>query len=424
MDREKTTYEALLRVYRGGYSGIVLDDILKNIADERDRAYISKLFYGVLEKDAAFSYALNKLCSKSPKQTVGIVIRMGMYMLKYMDVPRYAAIDKTVNLAKKLGKGGACGFVNAVLRRFADFQFPARGTVPDGVYLSVQSGAPVWLTDRLCEEYGFDTAMKILCAKPYEGTHIRRNKRLVSDEEFSEKLIKLNDYRPDSCKIGYYATHNTMKQLPQSYFTPQSLASSLAAEYYLAALGRGRGRILDVCSAPGGKAVYMSEAGEFDIVASDKYEHRIKLIEKYAARMGADIKTVRNDACVLRDEWKNAFDLVVCDVPCSGLGVLNSKPDIALNRSLSSMSELSALQYRILRVSSQYVAEGGTLCYSTCTLLREENEDVVGRFLKDGDFEIFTPVFPYGHVTDGALKLFPYDGTDGFFAVAFRRKKV
>ena len=213
-----------------------------------------------------------------------------------------------------------------------------------------------------------------------------------------------------------------MKSLPDTAFTPQSLSSMLAAEYYLAALGRPSGRVLDVCAAPGGKAVYMSEKGAYDITACDKYPHRLSLTEKYAARMGASVCVEQNDATKLREAWRGRFDLVVCDVPCSGIGVLASRPDIARNRSAGGMAELPALQYAVLKTSAAYVAPGGALCYSTCTVLKEENEAVVERFLRDGEFALYTPKFPYGFVRDGVLKTYPQDGMDGFFAAAFQRK--
>lgn len=422
MDRERTAYEALLKTYRGGYSNIVLDEALRSVPDERDRAYITRLFYGVLERDAALCYAIERLCPRPPKPPVALLLKMGMYMLSDMDVPAYAAIDKTVELARRIGKSGVCAFVNAVLRRYTSFRYPARGEVPDGVYLSVVSGVPEWLAKKLADEYGFDFAFAMLSARPYAGTHIRRNSRAIGQAAFEELLKKCDDFHPDSLNIGYYVTHNTMKSLPDTAFTPQSLSSMLAAEYYLAALGCPSGRVLDVCAAPGGKAVYMSEKGAYDITACDKYPHRLSLTEKYAARMGASVCVEQNDATKLREAWRGRFDLVVCDVPCSGIGVLASRPDIARNRSAGGMAELPALQYAVLKTSAAYVAPGGALCYSTCTVLKEENEAVVERFLRDGEFALYTPEFPYGFVRDGVLKTYPQDGMDGFFAAAFRRK--
>lgn len=422
MDRERTAYEALLKTYRGGYSNIVLDEALRLVSDERDRAYIARLFYGVLERDAALCYAIEKLCPRPPKPAVALILKMGMYMLSDMNVPAYAAIDKTVELARHIGKSGVCSFVNAVLRRYTSFRCPQRGEVPDEVYLSLVSGVPEWLAEKLSGEYGFDFALAMLTARPYAGTHIRRNGRTIDRDAFEELLKKCDDFHPDFLKIGYYVTHNTMKNLPDTAFTPQSLSSMLAAEYYLAALGRPSGRVLDVCAAPGGKAVYMSEKGVYDITACDKYPHRLSLTEKYAARMDAPIRTERNDATKLREAWRERFDLVVCDVPCSGIGVLASRPDIARNRSAEGVAGLPALQYAVLKTSAAYVAPGGVLCYSTCTVLKEENEEVVERFLRDGEFALYTPEFPYGFVRDGVLKTYPQDGTDGFFAAAFRRK--
>lgn len=412
MNREYAVYETLLKVYRGGFSTIELDRLLSAVADERDRAYMSRLFYGVLETDGALSYALGALCDKPPKPAVAVLIKMGMYMLTYMRTPDYAVLKKVVDLAKKAGKGGVSGFVNAVLRRYTAFVYPERGEVTDSVYLSVRSGVSVWLADKLIGQYGYDFAYAMLTARPYAGTHIRHNARRLSRDEFEKKLKETDDFHPDSRNFGYYVTHNTMKNLDARDFTPQSLSSMVAVERYLAAYGRTDGAVLDVCAAPGGKSVYLSERGAFDITACDVHPHRVKLIESYAARMGAPVRAVRNDGTVGHPDWQGAFDLVICDVPCSGIGVISAKPDIALRRTEEDIRALAELQLSILRTSAAYTAENGVLCYSTCTVLREENEDVVDAFLRDGTFVLTGP----------ALHLYPQDGLDGFYVATFRRK--
>lgn len=422
-DREYLTYRTLLEVYRGGYSNIKLDEALRTVRDEKDRAYITQLFYGVLTWDGRLEYAIKALCAKKPKPNVAVLLKVGMYMLSFMRVPDYAAIDKTVELSKKIGKVGVSGFINATLRRYSRFVYPDRGEVDDATFLSIASGVPQWVADMLLRDHGYDLTYDMLTACVCPDTHIRRNENQIAVDALEEKLKKCNDLRPDACKLGYYVTHNTMSMLNRCDFTAQSLSSMLAVRYYLAALGKENARVLDVCAAPGGKSVYMAGMG-YDVTAGDLHPHRVQLIRQYADRMGARVNAMENDACVLREEWKNQYDLVVCDVPCSGIGVRLAKPDIVLNRTPQDVAALPKLQLCILRTSAAYVQPDGVLCYSTCTVTKAENDGVVQAFLADGDFELYTPSFGYGYVSDGALRLYPQDGMDGFFVAAFRRKKA
>lgn len=422
-DREYLTYRTLLEVYRGGYSNIKLDETLRAVREEKDRAYITQLFYGVLTWDGRLEYAIAALCAKRPKPNVAVLLKIGMYMLSFMRVPDYAAIDKTVDLAKKAGKGGISGFINAILRRYVRFAFPKRGEVDDATFLSIASGVPQWIAAMLLQDYGYDFAYAMLTADVCTDTHIRCNENRITVEALEEKLKKGDDFRSDMCNLGYYVTHNTLSALDRRDYTAQSLASMLAVRYYLAALGKEHARVLDVCAAPGGKSVYMAGLG-YEVTAGDLHPHRVQLIRQYAERMGVQVTALENDACVYREDWKGQFDLVVCDVPCSGIGVRLGKPDILLNRTRQDIAALPDLQLRILQTSAAYVRPDGVLCYSTCTVTKAENDGVVQAFLSDGAFEILTPSFAYGHVSDGALRLYPQDGTDGFFVTAFRRKKA
>jgi 16S rRNA (cytosine967-C5)-methyltransferase len=203
-----------------------------------------------------------------------------------------------------------------------------------------------------------------------------------------------------------------------------SLSSAIAVNYYRAGI-ENSGKILDVCAAPGGKSVYLSELGDYDITACDVHPHRVKLIDSYARTMGAKIKTVTNDATVHNTEWQDKFDAVICDVPCSGIGVRSSKPDVFLNRKQEDIAAIVETQRKILDVSSYYVRSGGTLFYSTCTILKRENDEVVGDFLSTHpQFELLPlKAGNYKSGKDGFLRLLPDGkGLEGFFVAAFKRK--
>ena len=230
-ERESICYELLCDVFiDNAYSSLQLNNYLEKVADERDRAYISKLFYGVLEKNVQFDYIIRKLASKRPKASVGILIKIGLYRLRYMNAPSYAAINETVELAKRVGKGGLAGFINAILRKSETFLLPQEKDVSESVYLSVNYSVSVWIVEKLIFQYGYDFTRKFLDHEPDRRTHIRYNSRLITKEEFEKKLANSDFVRS---KLGYYVTHNMLNELKKSDFTVQSLSSMIASSCYL-----------------------------------------------------------------------------------------------------------------------------------------------------------------------------------------------
>lgn len=426
----------LSAVYKdGAYSNIELDK-LDGMAD-RDRAYITKLFYGVLENEIRYSYAISRLTKKAPKASIKILLKMGMYQLEFMRTPAYAVLDKTVDLAKKLGKSGVSSFINAVLRRFTEFCFPQKGETSDSEYLSLKLGVPLWISEKLIAKYGVSLA-ETFYSFDDTRTHIRFKIGKIID--------KTLDMTQDVLGLGYYVTHSIMTQLKDADFTAQSMSSMVAVHGYLAAYNaciKGDGRyigkspsILDVCSAPGGKSVYLKELlSSSMITACDTHPHRAKLIESYARRMGVSLCIKVRDARVYNSPWQDAFDMVVCDVPCTGTGVLTSKPDIILNRTSADIGTLIQTQKIILETSSRYVRPGGCICYSTCSVLEEENDSVWNDFLTAhtdfesidlGRCEIGKDVLAVtGQQKEPCIRMLPdKNGFDGFFVAAAKRKEI
>ncbi len=417
-ERIAICYNLLCDVFiEGAYASLQLNNCLNSIKDEKDKAYITNLFYGVIEKSVQFDYIIRSIAGKKPKTSIELLIKMGLYHIRCMSTPAYAAVNEIVKLTKQVGKVGASGFVNAVLRRSEEVELPK----DDGgtKYLSVNFSVPLWICDKLVSEYGYEFTKQFLSAQNNKLIHIRNNSRVIDKEEF-EKL--LGDFR--KTQLGYFVEHDKLASLNKSYYTVQSLSSMIAVNCYIQGVG-GSPVVLDLCGAPGGKSVYLEElAAGASIYCCDLHPHRVELIKKYVKRMKSDVKVILNDATVIFPEWINKCDIVICDVPCSGLGVYKNKPDVLLNKKPSDIEKLKRLQINILDNAKNYVKVGGLLCYSTCTVLKEENEENIAEFLRDNpQFTLEKIQSDFGD--DGMVHLFPQmgEGFDGFFVARMRRKQ-
>ena len=419
-NRDKICYELLMQVFRDhAYASIALNAALKSCA-ENDKAYITRLFYGVLERSVYYDYVLAAFSAKKPKKSVATIIKMGYYMLENTDMPAYAAVDNTVKLCKAVGKEGVVGFVNSALRKFAAPPFPTEGSAE---WLSVHYSYPLWLVRKLADEYGFEFTEEMLDYVPSRDIHVRVNTKVIDTVDFEKKYARLFD-RVARTPVGYLIPRKTLDEMESHDYVVQSASSIAAVHAYLYGVERPK-NILDVCAAPGGKSVLLALVTNAEITACDIHSHRVELIKKYADNCKVSVKAVEADAMVFNPEWHDAFDLVVCDVPCSGLGVVSSKPDILYNRSEEDIEELKVIQRAILENASKYVRAGGRLCYSTCTILKEENGDIIADFLsKHGEFAREKIRSPYDECEKDAISLFPHlHGTDGFYVAALKRIK-
>lgn len=415
MTANRIAYDLLSDIYKGGaYSNIALS---KRLFGEKEAALITRLVLGVLERDVELEYIISKLTDKPPKQAVKILLKMGVYCLKYMDsMPDYAVVNGIVELSKELGKQGVSGFLNATLKAAAagDFQqLPDKGDL--SYYYSVKLSKPLWLVKRVFGNYSEADALKILDAKSYEYSHIRPNLRVVGLDELEALLTKKRIECFKSKAGGLYVKDGmTIKELMSGgRVTYQSEASM----YAVAALGvQNYTNVLDLCAAPGGKTVYASELNRNGTVtATDIHPHRVELIKSYAERMKATNVTASVlDGTVLNRNFINRFDSVLVDAPCSGIGVIAKQPDILLNRQPADVKELSEIQTKLLDNAAEYVRDGGALVYSTCTVLKEENDFVVNAFLNTHpQFKLDKMDVPFDN--DGKVQLLPKDGLDGFF---------
>ncbi len=427
--------KALLRVNEGGFSNIVLDALLSGAQlEHRDRAFVSVLFYGVLERRITLDKIIKKYSSKpleSLEPAVLECLRIGFYQLIYMNsVPDNAALNETVEAVKQLGFAKASGFVNGILRSFLrdgkKFDFSRLDKIGR---LSAEYSAPIWLCKKWCNEYGdekTETALReSLGAVPIFA---RVNTTKTTAEELlsilAEENVKavLTDIVPDAVIINSVAPQST-KAYKNGLFHVQDVSSQLCAK----AVGAQKGeRVLDVCSAPGGKTFTVAQLmeNEGEIVACDLHPKRAGLVKGGAERLGLSIVTAKaNDATVFNEKL-GTFDRVLCDVPCSGLGVIRRKPEIRF-KDPAEISMLPKIQYKIASTSAGYLKEGGTMIYSTCTLSKEENDMVVKRLIsEDGLVPEKLPEELLKYSKDGfSVTLMPGEiNSDGFYFAKLRKE--
>ncbi|MCM1042941.1 MAG: 16S rRNA (cytosine(967)-C(5))-methyltransferase RsmB [Corallococcus sp.] len=412
--------ECLKSVYIGGaFSTVELNKQLE-FSKPSDRALITKIVYGVLDCDIELDYILS-LFIKKAKAEVKIYLKIGVYCLKYLSIPRYAVVNDVAELSKQSGDMRTVGFVNATLKRIADKLDDGDIAYPEDKteYLSVKYSYPMWALKKLIKDYGTEVAAQIVKYKEEQSDTVRVNTDMISVAEFENKLRYCGaNYTktilPDAFKI------KGKLPIDQQLYTNQSLSSMLVARALNVC-----GSVLDCCAAPGGKSVYIKQLGASAVTACDIHIHRVKLIESYARRMNVDVNAICCDSTVFNQSFQSQFDGVLCDVPCSGFGVLDSRPDIKLFRQNKDISDLMKLQYAILDNCSRYVKSGGILLYSTCTVFKNENEQIVNKFLKEHDNFEFAPInLPIQSNANGRgmYQFLPYvDGVQGFFCARLKR---
>lgn len=429
--------KALIRVSSGGFSNIVLDSQLEEAKDldKRDKAFASALFYGVLERRITIDILIKRY-SSTPLEKLSPevieVLRMGFYQLLYMrSVPDNAAVNESVELIKELDCAKASGFINGILRAFIRNGKNADFSRLSGIErLSAEYSAPLWLCKKWCLEFGPQRTQKALRAcLGAPPIYARANTVKLSAKELCEALAEEGAAaHPLEEIFGGIVTELAAPQNTKAYrqglFHVQDISSQLCA----AAVGAKPGEwVLDVCAAPGGKTFTLAEIMENrgEIVACDLHAKRAGLVKAGGARLGLDIITAKqNDATVFSEEM-GKFDRVLCDVPCSGLGVIRRKPEIRF-KNPGDLASLPKIQYRIAATSAKYLRDGGTLIYSTCTLSKAENENVVKLLLeRDGLFPEKLPEELQKYSEDGfSVTLLPGEiNSDGFYFARLRKGK-
>ncbi len=399
-------YSAVESVFvSGAFCAKAITDALKTLKIDRARAFVTSAFYGVLDNNIRLEKIISSLCEKHPDPRSESVLKIGLYYIRYADMPDYAAVNRTVELARRVN-GVYGGFINAVLKKSINFVPTFNGLLEK---FSYEHGTPEWLCKKLIVDYSETRAASILDAKLPDGTHIRPVKGRMTWEKFAEIAEK---NKCETTEFGCFASRRAQNKFPTGAVTVQSLASIRAVRAYIT--GISCGKVLDLCAAPGGKSVYISESGDFDVTACDVYPHKTELIRGMANALGANISVMLNDATKLNERFIDAYDLVIADCPCSGTGTLKSRPDILLKRKPSDIDELTQLQTEILQNAASYVKPSGVLCYSTCSVLKAENERITLGFLAN---------HPEYTLIDETKFLPDRDGCDGFYIARYKRSE-
>ncbi len=412
------------------YTNIEINTVLSRARLEKsDAALYTFLYLGVTEKKLLLDYIISKY-SKTPIEDIDLEvlnsIRLGIYQLLFADkIPDYSAVDESVNLASKRSRG----FVNAILRNFLrngkKIDFPK----DEWERISLQSSIPVSIINIFRDSYGDELAKNLAM---YEDRDYSLSLRVNTIKNTKEDVFSKLEERGFSPRWSTYGDGiikccvpvceiKDLIDLGQVFVQDES--SYVCSRVVDAQSGE---RVLDTCACPGGKtfsmAIDMENKGE--LISRDLHQSKLSLIEKGCGRLGIDIVSVaQQNAKSLVNSDLEHYDKVLCDVPCSGLGVIFKKPDIKY-KSIESISALPSIQYDILKTCSSYVRCGGILVYSTCTLCKAENEINILKFLDENSN--FEPVdFQIGNVRsqNGMYTFFPMEtGTDGFFVAKLRRK--
>lgn len=403
----------------------------------QDAALCSRMVYGVTQNHLLLDFYLAAYCSQKPdhlQPPLLDILRLGAYQILFLDkVPDRAAVSEAVELAKRSGRGQAAGLVNAVLRKLSQNK-NALPSIPDRdevKFLSIRYSHPKWLVKRLLELLGRGETEAFLAADNTAAPlTVQVNPLKTTQEKLTAELEALgvrvtpHVWVPGCLELSGTGDLTALEPFRVGHFLVQDGAAALAAR--AAAVTPGQ-RVLDVCAAPGGKsfgaAFAMEDRGE--ILACDLHENKLKRIQDGAQRLGlTSIRTAAADGREFRPEWEAAFDTVLVDAPCSGLGIIRKKPDTRYKKA-DDLFTLPVVQQAILDNACRYVKPGGVLVYSTCTILPEENQQVTDAFLaQHRDFSREDlPLPDQAGQADGQVTLWPHrHDTDGFYICRMRRQ--
>ena len=413
------------------YSHLVIRDVLNKYQylEKQERAFLTRLAEGTIEHMLEMDFIINsfsKVKVKKMKPLIRNLLRMSVYQLKYMDsIPDAAVCNEAVKLAKKRGFVQLRGFVNGVLRNIArdlaNLNYPDKKHEPVS-YLEVTCSIPAWMISKWLESYGIEKTESIcasfLVQKPIT---IRTNLLRITPQELAERLVKEGvtvhpvQHLEYAFEIEGFDYLNGLESFNEGLFYVQDISSMMVAE---AAAPEKENYIIDVCAAPGGKSSHLAEkmSGTGMVEARDLTEYKVSLIEENIERHGlTNMKAVQMDATILDEASVEKADVLICDLPCSGLGVLGKKTDIRYKMTAEKQESLVQLQREILDTVWSYVKKGGTLVYSTCTIHKNENEGNVAWFLeKHPEFELVSQ--------EQMLPGETYH--DGFFIAKLKRKSL
>ena len=433
INTRKISYEILCDIFQeDAYSNITLNKYFnKYKLEEQDKRFISEVVYGTIKNKMYLEHILKNYSKGRVKPKVKIIIIMAIYQLLYMDkTPSFAIIDEAVKLSKKILGNITGNFVNGILRNIErnlnDLALKYKNK-EEKFY--IENSCPEELYSILKRQYGKEKAQSIVKSFNSKSKNsIRYNPLKISKESLVEKLgsnALSSDICEDSLLLNKLDINN--KYFKEGYYIVQDEASSLVA----CAIGENvstKYNILDTCAAPGGKSLHIaSKYFNSSLISCDKYIHKLKLIQENIKKLEIDnIKTYEQDATKCNIDFLNNFDIVICDVPCSGIGVIKNKPEIKYKITDKYIESIVALQYKIIENSKGYVKVGGVLVYSTCTIDKRENMENIERFLNENkDFRLEKITLNNSKVKvqdNGTIEILPDDyECDGFFIAKLRK---
>ena len=450
VNEREVVLDMLLSLREGKLSHTILKDTLDSYLylDKSSRGFITRLYEGTIEKRLYLDYIIDgysKTPVKKMKPIIMLLLEISVYQLFFMNrVPDSAAINEAVKLTKKRGLTGLSGFVNGVLRNIA--RNKENIALPDKdkeliKHLEIKYSTPRTVVEYFIKDYGNEVAETILEAfeekRPLVARATKNREELIKKLEAEGVKVSTDTIFPESVRILELDNLGFLESFENGDFVIQDESSQFIGK--IVSLPKGA-RVLDLCAAPGGKSLLFAEMEEVDeIISCDITESKTELIEDNVRRIGVDkIRTKVNDASLYNPDFLDGFDLVICDLPCSGLGVMGRKRDIKYNVSIDKIRELAILQKKILENAVRYAKKGGRLIDSTCTMTRAENEE---NFTFISEFKGFSAVdfsdkirgyvdrYKGGErlvneAKKGFIRLFPGElGTDGFFISEFMREE-
>lgn len=445
---DKAREVALKTLYRinneGAYSNIALDEEISKNAKKlntKDIGLISEIVYGVITWKLTIDEIIKKYSKirlKKISPWILDILRLSIYQIVFLDkIPKSAAVNEGVNLAKRYGHKSSSGFANAILRKVEKQDYEDFKNIKDEKErLSKQYSMPLWIIEELMGEGLELEKIEEICISSNirPKVSIRINTLKTNKEELKHILENENIKATDGILKDFLVLDKAkniekLESFKNGLFTVQDEAAGLTSLILDPKKGES---ILDACSSPGGKTTYIAQLveNEGQIIAFDIHEHRTRLVEQNAKRLGVNIiETKVQDASKFEEKYVNKFDKILLDVPCLGIGVLKRKPDIKWQKKKEDVKEISEIQYKILENCTKYLKPKGELVYSTCSILKEENEDLIEKFLqKNKEFKlekienIEEEFFKKYLKNEQFLQVYQNKKTDGFFICKLLKK--
>lgn len=413
------------------YSNIALDEALKQARrnfyeiDQRDIGFISEIVYGTISWKLTIDEVIKKYSNVRIKKIspwILNILRMSIYQILFLDkVPKSAAVNEGVNLAKRYGHKASSNFVNAILRKVEKKDYEEFFEIKDDVErISKTTSMPVWIVEELLKQNTLQEAEKICEASNLKPKLSIRVNTLKTNRETLKKELEKEKIKVKEGETERFLLLEEAKNIEnlEPFQKGEFIVQDEAAGYIANVLNPQQNeKVLDACSSPGGKTTYMAELmnNQGIIKAWDLHDHRVKLVDKAAKRLGITIiETEVKDASIYEETYFEFFDKILLDVPCLGIGVLKRKPDIKWKRKKEDIEKIIKIQKAILENCSQYLKIGGELVYSTCSILKEENEDIIDAFIKNNkNFEI-----------QEKIQIYQNEKTDGFFICKIQKNQA